>query len=95
MHERIGHQCALPGSIKDEQSFILKARTHCKLSEDGMYVEKIHPYDVSHWIPPAPSWVSENKQFRNIADCNGDKGAPPVLGPSMMPTNLMLQTNVI
>ena len=34
-HERSGHQCAKPGSIRDETSFMVAARTFNKISMNG------------------------------------------------------------
>ncbi len=89
MHERLGHQCAIPGSIKDEQSFIMKARTHGKLTEDGLFVQRLGFYDKNHYVAPKDHFEGDNIKYNNIGDFNGDKGRPPLLGPQLLPVNLM------
>ncbi|TNV85647.1 hypothetical protein FGO68_gene6504 [Halteria grandinella] len=87
MHERLGHVCAGNGSIKDERTFMIKARTYGKLTEDGCFVQKFAEYDP-HYLPPKDRFEAWNIKYSNTGDHNGDKGKPPIIGPMMLPIQL-------
>ena len=69
---------------------MITARTFGKLTQDGGEVQKFRVYDKTHFIPVRPHFEGDNIKYHNLGDHNGDKGKPPILGPPMLPVNLML-----
>ena len=67
----------------------MKARTHGKLTEDGLFVQRLGFYDKNHYVAPRDHFEGDNIKYHNIGDFNGDKGRPPLLGPQLLPVNLM------
>jgi len=46
-------------------------------------------YDKNHYVAPRDHFEGDNIKYHNIGDFNGDKGRPPLLGPQLLPVNLM------